>query len=123
VKFAKIVFTIAGIWGLLILTPHYFAEQTIGRDHPPAITHPEFFYGFLGVALAWQWAFLIIGRNPVRYRPLMIPSMLEKFSFAIACVVLYLKGRLVGAFFVGSMIDLIFGILFVVAFFKTASTE
>src|SRR6185369_4279462 len=25
VKFAKIVFTIAGIWGLLILTPHYFA--------------------------------------------------------------------------------------------------
>jgi len=53
VKFAKIVFTIAGIWGLLILTPHYFAEQTIGRDHPPAITHPEFFYGFLGVAIAW----------------------------------------------------------------------
>jgi len=37
--------------------------------------------------------------------------------------VLYLKGRLVGAFFVGSMIDLILGILFVVAFFKTAATE
>src|SRR6266542_470327 len=114
-KFAKIVYTVAGIWGLLILAPHYFAEQTIGRDHPPAITHSEFFYGFIGIGLAWQVAFLIIGRDPVRYRTMMIPCTIEKFSFAIACTVLYLQGRLAGPFFAGAMIDLMFGILFVVA--------
>jgi hypothetical protein len=51
-KFAKIVFLIAGIQGLLILAPLYFLERTIGRQAPPAITHPEYFYGFVGVALA-----------------------------------------------------------------------
>ena len=35
-------------------------EARVGRDYPPAITHPEYFYGFLGVAAAWQVAFLVI---------------------------------------------------------------
>jgi len=58
-RFAKIVFLVAGIYGLLILTPMYFLENKIGRDTPPAITHPEYFYGFVGVALAWQVLFLV----------------------------------------------------------------
>ena len=78
-KFARIVFLIAGIYGILVLTPLYFLEQTIGRETPPPITHPEFFYGFLGVALAWQVLFLLIAHNPVRYRPMMIPSILENY--------------------------------------------
>jgi hypothetical protein len=51
-RFAKAVFLIAGIYGVMILTPIYFMEGKIGRDTPPAITHPEYFYGFLGTALA-----------------------------------------------------------------------
>jgi len=73
-KFARIVFLIAGIYGILVLTPLYFLEQTIGRETPPPITHPEFFYGFVGVGLAWQIVFLIIARDPLRFRPMMIPS-------------------------------------------------
>ena len=119
-KFERIVFTVAGVWGLLILTPHYFAERHIGHDHPPAITHPEFFYGFIGAAIAWQIAFLIIGRDPVRYRPLMIAAMIEKFSFVIACVALFTHGRLDTPFLVGAIIDLVLGILFVVAYVKSA---
>ena len=46
-KFAKIVFWIAGIWGFLILTPLYFMFDVIGRQDPPAITHPGFYYGFV----------------------------------------------------------------------------
>lgn len=42
-KFAKIVFFIAGIYGLMILAPIYFMEEKIGRETPPAITHPEYF--------------------------------------------------------------------------------
>jgi len=45
--FARRVFTIAGIYGLLVVTPLYLLEDRIGRDQPPPITHPEFFYGFL----------------------------------------------------------------------------
>ncbi|HEV2421763.1 MAG TPA: hypothetical protein VGS59_08655 [Candidatus Acidoferrales bacterium] len=49
-KFAKIVFWIAG-WGVLILTPLYFMFDRIGRQAPPAIAHPQY-YGFVGVAFS-----------------------------------------------------------------------
>src|SRR5579864_9406339 len=89
-KFAKIVFWIAGIYGVLVIAPLYFLLDAIGRQDPPPITHPGFFYGFAGVALAWQIAFFIIATDPVRFRPMMIPSILEKLTYGIAIVVLYL---------------------------------
>src|ERR1700686_5334540 len=63
-RFAKIVFLVAGIYGLLILAPIYFMEEKIERETPPAITHPEYFYGFLGVGLAWQVLFPMLSRDP-----------------------------------------------------------
>jgi hypothetical protein len=120
-RFAKFVFTVAGIWGLLVLTPLLFLEQRIGVDHPPAITHPEYFYGFAFVALAFQIVFLIISRDPVRYRPLMLACMVEKFPFVVACAVMYTQGRLYPAFLVGPAADLILGILFFAAYIKTGS--
>ena len=68
-RFAKVVFWIAGIWGMLVLTPLYFLFDRIGRQDSPSITHPAFYYGFVGTALAWQIAFLIMATNPVRFRP------------------------------------------------------
>ena len=88
-KFATWVFRIAGIYGLLVMTPQYFLEAQIGRDQPPPITHPEFFYGFVGVAVAWQLAFLVISLDPARYRLLMLPAIVEKATFAIATAVLF----------------------------------
>src|SRR5262245_9644159 len=76
-RFAKIVFTGAGVWGIVVLTPLVFAFGLVGRTYPPAITHPDFYYGFIAIALAWQAAFLVIGRDPVRYRPLMVRALLE----------------------------------------------
>jgi hypothetical protein len=118
-KFAKIVFWIAGIWGILVLTPLYFMFTLIGRQDPPAITHPGFFYGFVGVALVWQIAFLVIATDPVRYRPLMILAVLEKVSYVAPVVILVLQGRMHPSdlFFAGS--DSVLGLLFVVAYFKT----
>ena len=58
-KFASRVYLVAGIYGLIALVPQYFTELKIGRDYPPAITHPEFYYGFIGVAISWQIAFLM----------------------------------------------------------------
>jgi len=48
-KFAKIVFWCAGIWGFLVLTPLYFLFDRLGRQDPPPITHPGLYYGFVGV--------------------------------------------------------------------------
>ena len=119
-RFAKLTFLIAGIYGLLALVPLYFMEQQTGRDYPPPITHPEYYYGFVGVAVAWQLAFLVMSRNPVRYRPLMIPAVIEKASFFIPVVWLYLQHR-VSSFMLGAAsIDGILGVLFTVAYLRTA---
>ena len=118
-KFAKIVFRVAAIWGVLTITPLYFMLDWIGRKDPPAITHPGFFYGFTGAALAWQIAFFFIGRDPSRYRPLMIPSVFEKFSYAAAVIVLVMQGRTRSADLLFAFTDLLLGALFIIAYLKT----
>jgi hypothetical protein len=122
-KFAKITFLAAGIWGVLALTPLYFIFDLVGRNDPPPITHPGFYYGFAGVALAWQIAFFIIAKDPVRFRPIMIPSMLEKIGFGGAAVVLYMQSRLSGSDLVLGCIDLFLASLFLVAFLKTPASH
>lgn len=119
-KFARAVFVIAGIWGVLVLTPLYFIFDIIGRQDPPAITHPAFYYGFVGTALAWQIAFFIIAADPVRFRPMIIPSVIEKFTYAIAGTVLYLQARMRGSDLVFVSVDFVFGVLFLIAFYVTA---
>jgi hypothetical protein len=42
-RFAKITFRIAAIWGVLVITPLYFMFDLISRNDPPPITHPGFF--------------------------------------------------------------------------------
>jgi hypothetical protein len=118
-KFAKTVFWVAGIWGLLVLTPLYFMFDLIGRNDPPPITHPGFFYGFVGIALAWQVAFIFIATAPARYRSLMIPSVLDKVAYGGSVVTLVLQGRMRKPDMVFAGTDLLLGLLFVVAYFKT----
>jgi len=119
-KFAKWVFLIAGIYGILGLLPQYFLENRTSRDFPPAITHTEYYYGFVGVALAWQVVFLIMSRDPLRYRAIMLPAILEKMSFAVAAAALFLRGRLSTLMFGAGMLDLVLGVLFVIAYARTA---
>ncbi len=114
-KFSRWLFRIAGIYGLLVLVPHYFMEEHISQDHPPPIGHAEFFYGFLGVAIAWQVGFLVIAHHPQRFRPMILPAVLEKFSFAAAAIVLFCQQRLAPPMFAAGMIDLVLGVLFLVA--------
>lgn len=122
-RFAKIVFLVAGIYGIAALFPQYFLEAKNAVDFPPPITHPEYFYGFTGVALAFQFVFLVISRDPVRYRPMMIPSVLEKFSFAGAVIVLFWLNRIHAAVLAFGMIDLALGLLFIASYFLTSSDQ
>jgi len=123
VRFARIVFLIAGIWGVLVLTPLYFMFDVIGRKDPPPITHPGFYYGFVGVGLAWQIAFFVIAHNPVRLRPMMVPSVLEKFIYAASLAVLYLQSRIHPSDLVFAGIDALLGVLFIVAFIRTPNSR
>jgi hypothetical protein len=118
-KFAKIIFLVAAVWGVLLLTPLYFIFDMIGVQDPPPITHPAFFYGFAGLGLAWQVAFFIIARDPVRFRPMMIPSILEKIGYGAAVVVLYAQGRMHPQDLAFGCVDLLLAVLFAVAFVQT----
>jgi hypothetical protein len=120
-KFARNTFLVAGIYGLLVLTPGYFLEAKIGQETPPPITHPEYFYGFLGVALVFQIVFLIIATDPVRYRLMIIPSILEKVSYGVALIALMAQHRLPTSVFVIGSVDWIFAFLFVAALALTPS--
>jgi hypothetical protein len=122
-RWARWIYWLAGAYGLVVLVPQYFLLEQIGRDLPPAITHPEFFYGFVGVAVAWQVAFLVIGYDPRRFRPLMPVAVLEKVTFGVAAAILFAQQRLAVSTFVFGMLDLSLGALFVIAWWKTGKDK
>jgi hypothetical protein len=118
-RFARWVFLLAGIIGLVELVPLYFLEEMIGVRQPPPINHPEFYYGFVGVAIAWQVAFLIISRDPLRYRPLMPAIFLEKLLYPACIVVLHLKGRFPASAMAAPLLDLVWLGLFLTVWVRT----
>jgi hypothetical protein len=120
VRTASRIFRWAGIYGLIVIAPMYFLEARIGQDYPPAITHPEYFYGFVGVTLAWQLVFLVMATDPARYRPLMLVAIIEKLSFGIAAPILLWMGRVPSMVCVGAAIDLLLAGLFLYAYRRTA---
>ena len=120
-RFARVVFILAGVWGIVVLTPLYFLVDLTGRSYAAPVDYPQFFYGFLSVAMAWQFAFLVIGTSPARFRPLMIPGILEKLGHVAGVAVLYGQGRLTIADAVAAGPDLLLGLLFVISFAVTPS--
>ena len=119
-RFASRVYTIAGVYGLIVMLPQYFLEDRIGRDTPPPITHPEYFYGFIGIVVVWQLAFLVIARDPARFRALMPVTVLEKLAFAVPVAVLYAQGRVSGTALFFSGLDLVLGVLFFLSWRRLA---
>ena len=120
-KFARYTFLISGIYGLLVVLPQFFLESRIGQEQPPAITHPEFFYGFVCVTVAFQFVFLVIASDPARYRPLMLVSLVEKFPFVIAVAILYLQSRVGWQMVAAAFIDGFWGVMFLISYLKTSN--
>lgn len=117
--FAARVFQIAGIWGLFSLT-FVYASYLLGLPEAAVgATKPEYVHGFFLVTLSWQVAFLMISTDPVRYRPLMIAAMLEKFPFALTVIVLYARGQVPSVILILGLIDGGLGTLFAMAYQRT----
>ncbi|MFZ1546715.1 MAG: hypothetical protein WAT12_06395 [Candidatus Nitrotoga sp.] len=119
-NFARRVFLWAGIYGILVLFPMFFLEHKLGIDFPPATNHPEQYYGFISVALAWQFAFLLIASDVHRYRPLMLPAITEKFVAAGAAIWLYVLGRIDALTLAPFLVDLFLGFLFVASYIRSS---
>lgn len=113
--FATRVFRYAGIYGLIVLLPQYLIELGIGPSISLPIQRPEHFYGFIGVAVTWQLVFLTIARDVRRFRPLMIPAILEKLVFGIPVLLLFTNGRVGADVLVFGTIDLFLALLFVLS--------
>ena len=116
-RFAKRVFLLAGVYGIVVLLPQYVVEW--GLDLPAPMAQPEHFYGFIGVALSWQFVFLLIARDVQRYRPLMLMGVLEKLSFGVAVLMLYAADRVSAGVLGAGALDLALGGLFVLAFVRS----
>lgn len=109
--FVRRVFYCAAAWGLLSLPPMLFQE-------PPGLTEPAFYYGFIGVALAFQLVFAAIGREPERLRYLIAPCLFEKLSFVLSTFLLWHKGRAGAPIIYGAAADGVLSLLFIAAYFK-----
>lgn len=119
VTFAKRAFQVAGLWGLFILSLVYGA-YLLGVEGVTFDTdRPDIVHGFFLVTLAWQVAFLFIATDPIRYRPLMLAAMLEKFPFTLAVVLLYVSGQVPETMLVLGLIDGVLGVLFSIAYIWT----
>ena len=117
-RFAKWTFRLASIYGILLLAPFYFLEKSIGLATAP-ISHPEYFYGFVGTALAAQLLFLLISTDPERYRPAMLVAVIGKLSFGLPAWILWLGGRITGAVVLLGTVDLVLAALFAWSFLRT----
>lgn len=114
IRTASWLFRGAAIYGLIVLLPLYFLEQVVAAP-AATILHPEYYYGFVGAAAAWQLVYWTIGSDPVRYRPLMALSVVAKFSFWIPTFLLWLNGRTPTSTFAFVNVDLILGLAFLFA--------
>ena len=114
VKHAAWLFQGAAVYGLLMLLPLYFLEATAAA--PAAqLDHPEYYYGFVGAAAAWQLVYWVIGGDPIRYRAFMPLGVVAKLGFWIPTTLLWLNGRTPTATFILTNGDLILGIAFFIA--------
>jgi hypothetical protein len=122
-RFAKTVFLAAGVLGLLQVVPAYFMENQVATWNPPPIEHAEYYYGFISVVLAWQLVYLLIGLDPVRFRPVMLLAALAKFSIVITFVWLYAINRIRAQWLAAAAFDGTFAVLFLVAYARTAQSR
>jgi len=118
-RFACRVFLAAAAWGALTLLPLPLLKSQIEAAGP--ISHPEYFYGFIGVAVAFQFVFLVIARDPVRYRPLMLCAVAEKALFVLPVLVLVQASLAPASLLVFAAGDALWLLLFAWSYLRTAA--
>jgi hypothetical protein len=115
-RFARSVFAIAAAYGFVVMFPMYFNEERLALEFPPALTHAEYYYSFIGVTLVWQMLFVLIAFHPERYRTIMLFCVGEKLSLLPMFFILNPQGRFPGLWIIAITIDLLFASLFLLSY-------
>jgi hypothetical protein len=118
--FSRRVFYGSGIYGILVLLPMLFLEEKLGIAFPPATNRPEQYYAFVGVALAWQFVFLLIAGDVNRYRPLMILAVVQKLLVAGTAIWLVALCRIDVSTLAPFLVDLSLGFLFIACYVRSS---
>jgi hypothetical protein len=119
-RFAKWVFLLAGVSGVLLVAPAYFLEGPSEQIDPPRVNRSEYYYSLVGSVLAWQVGYLLIASDPIRFRPVMLLGSLGKASVAIAVAILYVNGKASLLWAGLASMDATWVILFLIAYRRTA---
>jgi hypothetical protein len=117
-RVARWVFLTAGIVGLLMAVALLYAVSVDGHGVLPDVPSAGlFFYGFVIQHVCWQVLYIVLARDPARYRLMMIPAFFAEASTPLYPAWLYLYGF---TFWVALVvIDLVLAALFGVAFWLT----
>jgi hypothetical protein len=119
--FARKVFLAACGWGALTMLPLPFLRGAIEAYGP--LGHLEYFYGFIGVCLAFQFVFWVVAGDPQRYRPLMLCCVFEKAAFAVPVAVLVSTGKADAALLLFAGVDTLLGALFLFSYFAIGAHD
>jgi hypothetical protein len=107
-KFARVVFWIAGGLGVPAAIGMYFSPG------------PYYYYASIGPIIAWQFVFFLIASNPARFRLIMLPAILEKLIWLCTIVYFHLEGQVTAKeLTVNFAIHGTLGVLFAISYFRT----
>ncbi|MFM9829029.1 MAG: hypothetical protein ACKVOB_09855 [Sphingomonas sp.] len=111
---ARLIFGICAGYGILLLIPLFFAELVLTAQGV-TLGQPEFFYGFVGTALACQLLYVAIARDPVRFRPVMLVAVAAKLGFGVPVALLFSAQRVDATTFGLGLVDIAMAAAFLFA--------
>ena len=117
-KLARWVFLIAGILGLIPVVPLVYTTMVKGETIPPDFASMGVFFSVsVFQYVCWQISYIILARDPVRFRSMMIPAFFVEITAPFNPFWLFLYGF---KFWISiAVVDILLAILFVVAFWLT----
>ena len=118
-RFARLVYLVAGIYGLLVVSLGYVGYLAGADPALMAPTRPEYVHGFFLVCLPWQLLFILISRDPARYTSITPVTVLEKLPFAAVAMALFERGQANQMMGIFGAIDGVLGVLFCLSYWMT----